>query len=415
MGYTNIYIWSAIDRVGTAGISFLCNLILARMLSTDDFGLVGMVGIFFSIAYGFSDCGLSDGLIKMEHPKKKDFGTVLTFNVTVGCFITVLFFLIAPLIANFFNQERLVTVIRLLGLSLLCYTFTFTEETRLRKKLRMKTLAIVKISAAILASTCAILLAINGMSYLALVYLQVLTPVFILLGFFIISHWRPFFYFDKATFHSLFGFGQHLLVTFLINQISKNLNSFVLGRTCAPTTVGVYSQAQKLQETPMTIIDSIFCNTSYPVLSNISEADKKSRFVRQLFSKILTINIILLVVLFILAPFLIKFLYGNKWIASIPIYQYLLVVGFLTSIRNFIQTLIKSYGASKRIKQLSIVEISMQLLLVAIVYVSVSYLNLSVSIVTLIILSQITTMGLSVLLHSYFFLSIKRHNLHGQL
>ena len=90
MKYTNVYIWSGIDRLGTACISFLCNIVLARLLSTDDFGIIGMVAIFFSIAYSFTDCGLSDGLIKMEAPRTKDYGTVFVFNLSVGTIIAIL-------------------------------------------------------------------------------------------------------------------------------------------------------------------------------------------------------------------------------------------------------------------------------------------------------------------------------------
>ena len=89
MKYTNVYIWSGIDRLGTACISFLCNIVLARLLSTDDFGIIGMVAIFFSIAYSFTDCGLSDGLIKMEAPRTKDYGTVFVFNLSVGTIIAI--------------------------------------------------------------------------------------------------------------------------------------------------------------------------------------------------------------------------------------------------------------------------------------------------------------------------------------
>lgn len=403
MKYTNVYIWSGIDRLGTAGISFLCNIVLARLLSTDDFGIVGMVAIFFSIAYSFTDCGLSDGLIKMEAPQKEDYGTVFVFNLSVGTIIALLFIIIAYPIASFFNENKLISVIQMLGIALLLHSMTFVEETRLRKELKMRYLAIVKLISSFLASLCSIGMALHGWGYLSLVYLQIFIPLFVLLGFIFITHWRPLFYFNKQTFKILWGYGHHLLITFFINQTGRNLNSFILGKTSTAHTVGLYAQAQKLQEVPMMIIDSIICNTSYPVLSNISNPAKKTEFIKKLTRRVILINISVTTLLYIVAPYLIRLFYGAKWEMAIPIFRALLVVGLLLLTKSFLQTLLKSYGAFSKIKLLAFIEISIQITLILITFKHGIYA---------IIGGQISTLAISIILHYIFFIFAKK-NSHG--
>ncbi|EOA58197.1 MULTISPECIES: lipopolysaccharide biosynthesis protein [Bacteroides] len=403
MKYTNVYIWSGIDRLGTACISFLCNIVLARLLSTDDFGIIGMVAIFFSIAYSFTDCGLSDGLIKMEAPRTKDYGTVFVFNLSVGTIIAILFIVTAYPIAEFFNEQKLVSVIQMLGIALLLHSMTFVEETRLRKELKMRYLAIVKLIASFLASLCSIGMAFHGWGYLSLAYLQLLIPLFILLGFIFITHWRPLFYFNKQTFRTLWGYGHHLLITFFINQTGRNLNSFILGKTSTAHTVGLYAQAQKLQEVPMMIIDSIICNTSYPVLSNMSDPNEKTAFIKKLTKRVIFINVSVTTLLYIMAPFLIRFFYGVKWEMAIPIFRALLIVGLLLITKSFLQTLLKSYGAFAKIKLLAFIEIGFQVLLVLVTFKYGIYA---------IIGGQALALAISIILHYIFFVFAKKSS-HG--
>ena len=400
MKYKNIYIWSSIERFGTSGISFLGNIILARLLVPEDFGLIGMVAVFFSIAGSFADCGLSDGLIQMENPQRKDYSTVFLFNLSTGTSLFLLFYIIAVPVSAFFDQPKLILAIRLLGISVLFSALTYTEETRLRKLLKTKELAIVKLSSIIAALGVSVFMAFSGYGYLSLVFLQILFPAFTLLFFTIVSHWRPSIYFDKQTFKKLFGFGQHLFITYFSNQIGRNMLPFVLGKLYSPAVTGNYTQAQKLQETPMLIVDSILCNTSYPVLMNEKDKNKREKMSVKLFIIVVLVNGLLVSCLYSLAPYIIQILYGAKWEASIPIFRVLLLYGFFYAIRSFLQTMFKVCGKVKLVKQLSLGERVLQIIILIITIPYDLYI---------IIYGQILMMVISASVHGIVYSKLKRN------
>jgi len=122
----NIYFWSTVNRFGTQAISFVGNVLIARQLSPDDYGLVAMLAIIIGIAWNFSESGFSDVLIQKKDADKKDFGTVLTYNVVIGLIMYVLIYFTAPVISEYFKRNELINIARILGLTILIKSLTVT-------------------------------------------------------------------------------------------------------------------------------------------------------------------------------------------------------------------------------------------------------------------------------------------------
>ncbi len=323
-GHKKVYIWSSIDRIGNTIITFAGNIILARLLTPGDFGLVAMVGIFTAIAYNISGCGMSDGLIHKLNPTKQDYSTVFVFNAVMGLLFGIMFILMSNPIANFFEQPDLVGIMWAIGVCFFFQSLSFTQETRMRKMLEMKKMAIVRLSATICAIGFGIVLALLGYGYWGLVSSRIFLSFFLFIFYVIISQWIPKFAFYKDSFKEMFGYGAPLMMAYIFTQIGRNINAFVLGRH-SPVASGIYSQAQKMEEVPFSITEAVFNWPFFSILANEADSNKKRILAQDMFSNIVLINGAIGLLLLLLSAPGFNFLFGEKWIEAIPIFRIFII------------------------------------------------------------------------------------------
>ena len=171
------YIWSAIGKFGTEIIGFVGNVLVARILMPEDYGLVAMVSIFITLCMNFTDAGFNDGLIRKRDCDKYDIGTVATYNITVAIILYAVMYLLAPFIAHFFGKNELVEVTRVLAIGVILKAFTLSGFVQLSKSLRFKTITIINISCSILAIVVVYFMALNGFKYWALVLQPIVIAV----------------------------------------------------------------------------------------------------------------------------------------------------------------------------------------------------------------------------------------------
>ncbi len=359
-GRKGVYKWSAIDKVGNSIITFSGNIILARLLMPADFGLVAMVGIFVSIAYNISGCGMSDGLIHKASPTSRDYSTVFVFNAILGVSFCALFIGIARPVALFFGHGELENIMWALGICFFFSTLCFTQETRMRKEMDFKRIAIVKLLSSITAVGLGIYLAVKGFGYWALVSSRIFLSFFQFVYYLLISRWMPKLAFYRDSFKELFGYGVHLMMSYVFTQIGRNVNTFVLGRY-SPAASGIFSQAQKMQEVPYGIVEAVFNWPFFSVISNERDEYRRKTLAQNMFQNILWISVVVGVLLILLSSPAFKFLFGTKWDAAIPVFRILIVYGIFSAVKYFFQTILKAYGKTKDIRNLTILEIVLQL------------------------------------------------------
>lgn len=361
---SGVYKWSAIERIGNSVITFVGNIVLARLLMPSDFGLVAMVGIFIGIAYNISGCGMSDGLIKKANPTAQDYSTVFVFNAVLGLVFCALFLAISRPLAAFFQQPVLQGIMWALGICFFFSTLTFTQEAKLRKELDMKKIAIVKIMATVTSMALGIWLALNGYGYWALVSTRIFLSFFLFLYYLVVARWLPRVAFYKDSFNELFSYGWHLMVSYVLTQFGRNINAFVLGKY-SPAASGVFSQAQKLQEVPYSVIEAVFNWPFFAVLSNEQDEGRRRTLAQNMFANILWVSVVAGLLLILLSSPGIKLLYGEKWVEAIPIFRILVIYGIFTAMKYFFQTILKTYAQTKTIQNFTFVEVVLQIGLLA--------------------------------------------------
>ena len=369
MASKGVYKWSFIERVTVSSLNFGGNIILARLLTQADFGLLAMIGIFISIATDLSDCGMSDGLIHKLKPTRKDYSTVFISNAVMGAFFGSLFFFLAPQIAEYFGHGELIWIMRIHGICFFFRTLSYVQETRLRKLLCMKHICIVRISGTVISLALGIFLAINGFGYWALVSTQIFISFFLFVGFLIASRWFPGFVFEFSTFKGFFKYGYHLMLAFLGEITSKNINTFVLGKAYTSSSLsGIYFVGTKLANVPFSISESSLNSPFFAVASNEADKQKRKELILQMFSFLVGCNALILFFMLAISRPAVEFLYGLKWDATVPVLRILVAFEFFNCVKKFFQTVFKIKGITNVIKNLAFVEIIIQLSLLMIFY-----------------------------------------------
>ena len=269
--------WSMVDNASSYAVSFIVSVILARILSPDDYGLLGIIAVFTAICDTLINGGFSSALLRKKHVSEDDYNTVFIVNVGMSILMYSIIFFSAPLIARFFNREELLALTRVQSIGIVIGSFTIVQGTRLTKMLDFKSLTKITLIASITSGVIGIVLAILGFGVWALVVqnlcLQSLRAVFL----WIFNKWSPRLKFVKHSFVELFGFGWKLMVSGLLDTVWNKMNQVVVGKFYSPASLGQYTRAGQLSAIFSCNVCNVVQRVTYPVLSDIQ--DEKERLV----------------------------------------------------------------------------------------------------------------------------------------
>ncbi len=313
----NGIIWSTIERFSTQGAGFIIGILIARMLSPDDYGLIAMVGIVFAISGVFVDSGFSSALIRRKDRSESDLSTVFYFNILIGLIATGLIFLSAPFIADFYDNSQLTSIIRVLSINVFIGSFGSVQQTLLSIRLDFKTQAKISLASTIVSGLVGLWGAYNGYGAWALVMQMITSSVIRPILLWSLVKWRPTKPFSKESFKSLFGFGSKLLASALLDTAYNNIYSIVIGKVFSPAKLGLYSRANQLAAFPSSNITGIIQRVTFPVLSEIQDDDiRLATNYRKLLKFSAFIVFPMMVGLASVAKPLIAILLGDKWVSS---------------------------------------------------------------------------------------------------
>ena len=223
--------WNGIERFGTAFFLFVSNLVLARLLSPDDFGCIGMLMVFISISEAIADGGFGAALVQKKQVSRLDYSTIFIWNILVSFFLYGVLFLCAPLIAVFYNIDSLAFILRIQGVILLFNGLCIVQRSMLQKNLMFKKLAKVNVTATIGGTVLGIFCAFIGWGIWSLVVKFLFTALMTTVILWIGSKWKPVIRFSKESFRTLFGFGGFMFLTSITNSIYQNVISLVIGKS----------------------------------------------------------------------------------------------------------------------------------------------------------------------------------------
>lgn len=263
--------WSSVERFSNQGVQFVFSIILARLLSPSDYGIIAMVTIFFAVAQSFVDSGFSNALVRKTDRVEEDLSTCFYFNIGVGIIAYIVLFLIAPLVANFYNQPILSPIIRITGLEVMLNSLCVVQQALFMIKIDFKSQAKITLSATVISGIVGILLAYQGYGIWALVWQGVASSIVRMGLLWLMSKWRPRTGFSKSSFNYLFGYGSKLLASGLLDTIYNNIYPIVIGKFYNPAQLGNYSRALGWAQLPSANITSILQRVTFPVLSAIQD------------------------------------------------------------------------------------------------------------------------------------------------
>lgn len=306
--------WSALDNAARYGMQFAIGIVLARLLSPDDYGLLGLVGIFTVVCTAFVNGGFTTALIRKKDATDDDYNTVFICNLGMSLLLYAVTFLCAPLIANFFERQELTALVRVSSLGLIVGALGMVQQTRLTKRIDFKTQTKITLVASVVSGIVGIGMALAGFGVWALVWQQLVSQAITTLLLYVYNRWLPRLSFSAESFHDLFGFGWKMMVSILLDAVWKELTQVVVGKFYSPATLGQYTRAKHYAKLLSSNLTSVVERVTYPVLSSIQ--DDKQRMVSAYRRIIRTSMFITTVALFSLAAVsepLIYCMIGPKW------------------------------------------------------------------------------------------------------
>lgn len=306
--------WSAADALLGQGVTFIVGLVLARLLSPDEYGLIGICLIFTTVLNGIVDSGFSNALIRKKDITDEDYNTLFTTNMAISIILYVLLFVSAPFVSDFFHRVELTALVRVTGLVLFCNALSITQVTILAKRIDFKTKTKASLVSAVVSGVIGIAMAFIGFGVWSLVTQQLSRQLLYTLSLWVLNKWCPKFTFYKDSFKYMWGFGWKLLASGILNNVWNQLYQVVIGKCYTPSTLGHYTRANDYANLFSANLTSIVQRVSYPVLSEMQ--DNKERMVlgyRKLIKVTMFVTTVCMISLGAVAEPMIYTLIGTKW------------------------------------------------------------------------------------------------------
>jgi teichuronic acid exporter len=321
---TSGVLWSAIDVLLRQGSQFVILIIMARILSPEDFGVMALLALFVGLANVFVDGGFSSALIQRQNITHIDESTVFFFNLGMGLVVSLALCALAPSIALLFDKPILRPLTYVMAVNVFINAFGSIHTTLLTKELNLKLIAKVGGISSALSGGLAIFLALKGFGVWSLAIQTVTTSLLSGLLLWKGHSWRPLWTFSFSSLRSYFRFGGYLLIVSFVDILHTNLYSLLIGKFYHIREVGFYDRAQKTQLLPVNFIMLVINRVAFSTFSSLAEdKEKLSRAFRKAQRLVMFVNIPLSVTMIVLPEPIILTLFGEKWLPSAPILQVL--------------------------------------------------------------------------------------------
>ena len=319
-------IWSAVERFSTQGVQFVFSILLARLLTPNDYGMIAMLTIFLAICQTFIDSGFANAVIRKIDRNEKDMATMFFFNIGMSLVCYAIIYFAAPFIASFYKMDELTLILRILALRLIIQSFATIQATNLTIKIDFKKQAKISLSAAILSGIVGIGFAYKGYGVWALVIQSLFSSTFSSILYWVVVRWHPQCFFNKESFKSLFSYGSKLLISGLLDTIYNNLYPLVIGKFYTPAQLGAFAKADHFSQFPSQNVMRILHRVSFPVLSTLQNDPQRMRscFLKFINYSALIIFPLMLGLLALSKPMTLLFL-TERWSEMIPLLQILCV------------------------------------------------------------------------------------------
>ena len=349
--------WSFIDSIAGQGITFLVGLVLARLLSPAEYGLIGIITIFIAVFNSIVDSGFSNALIRKNDAKDLDYNTVFISNLVLSVVLFGILYISAPAISSFFNQSQLIPLLRVMGIIVIINAFAIIQRTLLVKKVDFKTQTKVSLISSISSGFIGIGMAVSDLGVWSLVGQQISRQFLNSAFLWIFSQWYPKIQFSFKSFKELFSFGWKLLVSGLIDTVWREIYQVVIGKCYTPVALGQYTRAQQFASICSSNLTSVVQRVSFPVLSSVQ--DDKERL-KNGYKRIIKVTMLLTFVLMLglaaVAKPLVLALIGEQWLPCVSYLQIICLQMMLYPLHSLNLNMLQVQGRSDLFLKLEIIK-----------------------------------------------------------
>lgn len=340
-------IWSAAERFSVQGIQFILSFVIARQLLPSDYGLIAMLTIFMAIAQAFIDSGFSNALIQKQSCSQTDYSTVFYFNIIIGLLVYIILVLFSPLIASFYDQPILKTIIAWVGLNLIVSSFSTVQRAILTIELKFKKQAVIALISVIISGSIAVYMAYRGCGVWTLVAQGLINGFVNVFLLWVTTKWMPSLEFSFKSFRQLFTFGSKILASGLLHTLYVNLYTLVIGKVYPVYELGLYNRAYSTACYPSQNVVGLLNKVVYPVMCKFQNDDTTLSEKFTLFVRLTVFFVFpMMIGLASLSEPIIHLTLTEKWLGCVPYIQILCVAYMWDPIMNFSCGLINSRGRS---------------------------------------------------------------------
>lgn len=358
-------LWSFVDLLGNQGIQFIIQVILARMLLPEHFGLIGMILVFIAISNSLIDSGFTQALIREQKVTQKDYSTVFYFNIIISLVIYLCLYTAAPHISLFFEEAVLTEIVRVLTLGIIINSFGIIPRAILTKKVDFKAQAKVNTLASVVSGLAAVTFAFLGFGVWSLVVRTLVLNFIQSLFLSLTTKWKPSLIFSISSFKRLFGFGWKLLVSGLINTLYNNVFYLIIGKQYSKVQLGFFTNASKFNDLAVQTMTSSIERVTYPVLSSMQDETER---LKQNYKQIIRLTGFLIFPamagLAAVGEPLILMIFGAQWQPMTIYFQLLCLAGMLYPIHALNLNILQVTGRSDLFLSLEILKISISAILI---------------------------------------------------
>lgn len=316
-------IWQYAEKCGTQVVGFVVSIILARLLTPADYGLIGLITVFISIALVFARSGMGQALVQKKDANDEDFSTVFYFSLAVSVILYLVLFFAAPVIAEFYHEPKLISVIRVLGITIIIGAVYSVQQAKVQREMNFKKFFYATLIGTLISAGIGIAMAYSGYGVWALVGQQISAQLINIIVLFVTVKWRPKLIFSVQKMKQLFGFSWKILVSALIDTFYNNIYSLIIGKFYSSADLGYYNRGKQY---PMLVVENVngsINSVIFPVLSKIQ--DDKERFKATVRRSIKTSTYIifpLMAGLAAVAEPLVRIMLTDKWLPAVPFIQF---------------------------------------------------------------------------------------------
>ena len=357
--------WGAVNSGSMQLLNVVIGIFLARLLTPDDYGVVGMLAIFCAIAGNLQDSGFSTALVNIKHIQSRDYNAVFWFSILMSAGLYTLLFLCAPLIAAFFHEPVLIPLSRFIFAGFVLSALGIAPSAYMFRNLMNKQKALLSFLALLISGTTGIILALNGLRYWSLAWQQVLYIAIVSLGKYAFIPWRPSFRIDFSPIRDMFGFSNKILITTIANTVSQNFLTFIFGRLFNARAVGVFNQAYKWNTMAAQLVSGTVAQVAQPVFASLNdERDRQRRAFRKMLRFTAFLAFPAMFGLALVSREFIVAAISEKWLESVPLLQILCIGGAFLPFHTLYQNLLIGRGRSDIYMGCTISQIVLQILII---------------------------------------------------